>query len=103
MQTLRQLARIAIVVAVAVGLAGAHGAPRDPNVRNRFQKENPCPVNGKHRGPCPGYHIDHIKPLCAGGKDRLSNMQWLAIEQHGHKTKADRRACALKRKKISDR
>ena len=41
-----------------------------------FMKKHPCPANGKTSGGCPGYVVDHIKPLCARGADRPSNMQW---------------------------
>ena len=58
-------------------ISSAHGgAERDRHQRALFMQEHPCPANGKTRGHCPGYVVDHIKPLCAGGKDRPSNMQW---------------------------
>ena len=44
--------------------------------RTRFQRQNPCPVNGKTTGPCPGYVVDHVQPLKRGGADVPSNMQW---------------------------
>ena len=40
-----------------------------------------------------GYEVDHIVPLCAGGKDRPENMQLLTREQHREKTKEDLRRC----------
>jgi hypothetical protein len=40
-----------------------------------------CKPTGKTRGPCPGRVIDHVKPLCLGGADHPSNMQWLTAEQ----------------------
>lgn len=41
----------------------------------------------------PGYEVDHIIPLCAGGKDRPENMQLLTKKQHREKTKEDLRRC----------
>jgi len=37
----------------------------------------------------PGYEMDHIIPLYAGGRDDPSNMQLLTTSQHRAKTKAD--------------
>lgn len=34
-----------------------------------FKKQHPCPVTGKTAGRCPGYIIDHVKPLECGGTD----------------------------------
>lgn len=53
---------------------------RDLKQRYAFRKENPCPVTGKARGACQGYVVDHITPLCAGGPDLPSNMQWQTVE-----------------------
>lgn len=43
--------------------------------------------------PCPGYQVDHIMPLCAGGADSPANMHWLSIEDHRRKTANDLRHC----------
>ena len=42
----------------------------------QFQKSNPCPSTGRRSGACPGYVIDHVRPLKRGGADAPSNMQW---------------------------
>jgi hypothetical protein len=49
---------------------------RSPHARTEFKKANPCPSTGRTHGACPGYVIDHVKPLKRGGADRPSNMQW---------------------------
>jgi hypothetical protein len=41
-----------------------------------FKKQHPCPATGKTAGRCPGYIIDHVKPLECGGTDAPGNMQW---------------------------
>jgi hypothetical protein len=66
---------------------------RDPQVVAAFRKLKPCPATGKHKGACPGYEIDHIVPLAAGGADAPSNMQWLTRQQHRAKTRREREAC----------
>ena len=42
----------------------------------KFERSHPCPSTGRHSGACPGYVIDHIRPLKRGGADRPDNMQW---------------------------
>lgn len=53
--------------------------PRSREVAREFQRQHPCPSTGKKSGACPGYVRDHIKALCAGGRDTVSNMQWQTI------------------------
>jgi hypothetical protein len=57
---------------------------RSAKAKDAFRKRNPCPSTGKTSGACPGYTIDHIKPLKRGGADDPINMQW--------QTKADAKA-----------
>ena len=49
---------------------------RDPAQRRAFQRAHPCPATGRKTGSCPGYVVDHIRPLKRGSPDRPSNMQW---------------------------
>lgn len=46
----------------------------------------------------PGYQVDHIIPLCAGGPDTPENMQLLLIEEHKAKTRIDVLWCRLLKK-----
>jgi hypothetical protein len=63
-----------------------------------FKRANPCPSTGERRGSCPGYEVDHARPLCAGGADTVENLQWLSVADHRSKTRDDVRVCrALKR------
>jgi hypothetical protein len=62
-----------------------------------FKRHNPCPSTGERRGSCPGYVVDHIYPLCAGGEDHPRNMQWQSREDALRKDREERRLCrALK-------
>lgn len=58
-----------------------------------FRAENPCPSTGRTRGACPGWAVDHVRALCAGGEDARTNMQWISNEDHRFKTLVDVREC----------
>ena len=49
---------------------------RNPAARRSFQAVHPCPATGKTSGACPGFVVDHIKPLKRGGADAPGNRQW---------------------------
>jgi hypothetical protein len=85
----RKLALIAALAACEL----AAGTPRSAAERLAFVRENPCPPTGQRRGACPGWEVDHIQPLCAGGPDHRSNMHWLSKEDHRFKTLVDVREC----------
>jgi hypothetical protein len=61
--------------------------------RAAFTRDNPCPATGQPRGPCPGYVVDHITPLCASGADKPANMQWQTVEAGKLKDKDERAQC----------
>lgn len=67
-------------------------AKRSNAVKHEFQRSNPCPVTGNHRGKCPGYVIDHRMALCVGGADVANNMRWQTVEAAKRK---DRWECKL--------
>ncbi len=73
--------------------------PRSSAAVTEFKRQNPCPINSARRGPCPGYEVDHIEPLCAGGPDVPANMQWLT--RHAHREKTRREVMRCRRMKIS--
>lgn len=66
---------------------------RDRSQVRAFRAENPCPATGLKRGTCPGWHVDHVIALCAGGADKKENLQWLSKEDHRWKTFVDVREC----------
>ena len=71
--------------------------PRDKAQVRAFRSEHPCPATGLKRGACPGWHVDHIIALCAGGEDHPRNMQWITKEDHRFKTLVDVRECRRKK------
>jgi hypothetical protein len=81
---------VALLLASSLALAKTY---RDPAQRRAFMQSHPCPSTGKTKGRCPGYVVDHIKPLCAGGPDRPSNMQWQTVEASKDKDRIEREQC----------
>lgn len=80
---LRSTAWIAAFFALCAscGVAEASNVKRSAKARADFQRVNPCPATGRPRGACPGYVVDHVRPLCAGGADTPANMQWLTATE----------------------
>jgi hypothetical protein len=66
---------------------------RSSVVKAEFQRQHPCPLTGKRRGACPGWVKDHVTPLCAGGPDAVSNMQWQTVADAKVKDRAERKMC----------
>lgn len=59
----------------------SHGhIKRSLEAKHEFKRENPCPANGKAKGRCEGYIVDHVVPLKRGGADLPENMQWQTVE-----------------------
>ena len=75
----------------------APGVPRDTHgriarssrARSEFEKSHPCPSTGKTSGACPGYVIDHVKPLKRGGADSPRNMQWQTTQAARQKDRVE--------------
>jgi hypothetical protein len=71
----------------------AAGSIRDPAQRAAFKRAHPCPTTGRARGACPGYVVDQIRPLCAGGLDHPANMQWQTRADAKAKDRAEVSEC----------
>lgn len=67
---------------------------RDPAQVRLFRKANPCPITNSTKGACHGWVVDHMLPLCAGGKDRPSNMRWQPVKESYVKDAEERKLCA---------
>ena len=67
--------------------------PRSAAARNAFRRSHPCPATGLVRGACPGYVIDHVKPLACGGADAPFNMQWQTRAEAKAKDALERKTC----------
>jgi hypothetical protein len=58
-----------------------------------FKRLHPCPSTGLSKGRCPGWIVDHIKPLACGGADAPYNMQWQSVAAAKAKDKWERIGC----------
>lgn len=78
--TLTPLRAACCALALSLPLtAAAEPAHRSKAAVNAFKRTNACPSTAAPRGPCPGWIVDHIIPLCAGGPDTPRNMQWQTV------------------------
>lgn len=69
----------------------SHGKiKRSKSAKDAFERRSPCPSTGKTSGRCPGYVVDHVRPLECGGADDPSNMQWQTISEGKAKDKTER-------------
>ena len=50
-----------------------------------------------HPNGWPGHVVDHVVPLCAGGADDPSNMQWQTVGDAKAKDRQERATCAARR------
>jgi hypothetical protein len=92
---------LALILSTAVlsfPLSSASKTARSAAEVLAFKRHNPCPATGERHGACPGYQVDHVMPLCAGGAEKIENMQWLSVEDHRVNTRADNRVCRHLRK-----
>lgn len=94
-----QALRLQIGAAVALSLVTATQTDakqlRSAAAKAEFKRMQPCPATGQPRGPCPDWIIDHVAPLCAGGADHYSNMQWQTVADAKTKDQDERRLCRL--------
>ena len=71
----------------------ADATPRSSAARLAFTRHNACPATGLFTRSCSGYVVDHVKPLCAGGADAPSNLQWQEYKASLLKDVQERKLC----------
>src|SRR5947209_11719162 len=92
---------VCILASTVYGYPYCRSCARDANgrihrnsaARNEFRRGNPCPSTRQRRGACPGFVIDHVKPLACGGADSPHNMQWQTLTDARKKDRWERRTC----------
>jgi hypothetical protein len=93
-----QKLRLTLIVALLSLVVDSRAADhRSSAARAAFKREQPCPSTGLRRGACPGYVIDHVEPLCAGGRDDPRNMQWQTVAEAKVKDREEVRMCRVRR------
>jgi hypothetical protein len=99
-EVLSALRPLCMVIAAALGTVAADSGAKPHRSRAQvaaFRKAHPCPSTGRSYGRCPGYIVDHVQPLCAGGPDRPSNMQWQTVAEAKAKDRLERQECERRR------
>jgi hypothetical protein len=87
-------------VLVAVALMGL-SCPAEARVERsaaavrEFRRAHLCPSTGLKTGPCPGWIVDHLWPLCAGGADKAWQMQWQSEADAKRKDRNERFICSV--------
>jgi hypothetical protein len=106
MRSIRLLLFPALLLIACVAFAKGSGSPRatrcatcarsnngkiarSSTEKHQFERSHPCPATGRSSGACPGYVVDHVKPLKRGGADDLGNMQWQTKAEAKVKDKAE--------------
>lgn len=86
------------LIAIALTLFTLSGEARDPAQVRAFRKDHPCPLTGKTTGPCTDGKqrmvVDHMLPICSGGRDAPDNMAWQEYSASLVKDAEERRLCA---------
>lgn len=85
----------ALLLTTSVHLVAAE---RSASAVREFKRQSPCPATGEPRGRCPGWIVDHVVPLCAGGPDTPANMQWQTVAEAKAKDRGERAQCRALRK-----
>lgn len=94
------LALVGSVIFVARAAPVSACKPARSQVEKRaFVRTHPCPATRKSTTSCRGYVIDHVLPLCAGGPDKASNMQWQTLKAAAAKDRLEVAFCACLRAK----
>lgn len=63
----------------------AETTPRSSTTTSRFRAKVACPSTHKFIGACPGWVMDHMKPLRCGGLDVPENLWWQTIAEARYK------------------
>lgn len=86
---------LALATVCSVARTGDGKIARSRDVARSFKRANPCP-GGPDKGStkrCSGYVIDHVTPICAGGKDSVDNMLWQTRKDAAAKDRAEVALC----------
>lgn len=95
-------AGVVFAAAAAAALpAMATAAHRSQSAKRAFARQSPCPSTGLPKPHCPGFVIDHVIPLCAGGADSPLNMQWQGLAASKKKDRLEDAQCRQLRKKAA--
>jgi len=96
MKSIATAIAIALLFTTTIQIVDAK-TQRSAAAKRAFRALSPCPSTNQIRGACPGYVVDHIDPLCAGGADHPDNMQWQTVQDAKLKDSLERQQCRAAR------
>jgi hypothetical protein len=82
--------KAAIFLLAALAAVNVQATERSSAAKLAFVKIHACPATHKHKLPCPGYVVDHVRSLDCGGADAPANMAWQSIAAAKAKDKWER-------------
>ncbi len=85
---------LTMLAAAALALPAHAEIARSSVPKRQYAAEHPCPSTGK-RSPagCTNFVIDHLRPLCSGGRDVPENMMWQRKPESLRKDREELRLC----------
>jgi hypothetical protein len=86
------MTRVLLLVCLLTATLDAQPARRSRPLLETFKQATGYP-HGR-----PGHLIDHVIPLCAGGADALTNLQWQERRASYRKDVYERQLCAAMKK-----
>ena len=84
---------LVFIIMITLSFSVSAERKRSQKAKNLFKSSHYCPFTGRPKGSCPGYIIDHIKPLACGGAHSPENMQWQTKQEAKLKDKWERKGC----------
>lgn len=86
--------RLLLAALLVLGVVAQDFGPDDETSTRLRRAETPA-MRAFHKlhGERPGYVVDHIIPLCAGGPDAVENLQWQARAASYRKDTFERQLC----------
>jgi hypothetical protein len=84
---------VLLLVALLLPFGADAATHRSQAQKRLFARTHACPATGLFTRSCSGYVIDHVTPLCAGGDDKATNMQWQEYRASLLKDVQERKQC----------
>lgn len=99
MTPLSRLCGCLLILLLTLPSSAEAGTKRNPATVREFKRTHICPSTGTYTQKCPGFVVDHLTALCAGGQDAVENMAYQEYNASIEKDKLERAECRAMRGK----